>query len=195
MKKQPIYPVLLAVPDSARSLPPPARVKFLSEHARTALAASAEKSQIVLGELQKDADGRPIPFDGVNWSLTHKTDYVGGVVCRAEIGIDLEKVQPRSSRGLFLKTAAADEWQLAGEQSWENFHRFWTAKEAVLKAVGTGIKDLSKCRVVEVIDTCNLVIDCHDRLWPVEHFYFDGHVAAVVKGSQTVEWILQPPPS
>jgi len=191
VKQETIFPVLLAVPESARDLTAPSRVKFLSRHARSALAASAQLSDIKLGELKKDADGRPLPFDGINWSLTHKTDYVGAVVCRAEIGIDLEKIQSRSTRGLFAKTAAEEELGLVGEWSWDNFHRFWTAKEAVLKAVGTGLQDLSKCRVVEVSDSNNLVIACHGRQWPVEHYYFDGHVASVVKGDRIVEWVLQ----
>ena len=190
VKPEILYPVLLAVPDSARSLPAPERVKYLSRHARRALAASARKSHIELGDLVKDASGRPLPFDGINWSLTHKTEYVGAVVCRAEIGIDLEKARPRSTRGLFAKAASAEEWRLAGGQTWDSFHRFWTAKEAVLKAVGTGLPDLSACRVVEVLDACNLVIACHDRLWPVEHYFFNGHVASIVKSGRSVKWTL-----
>ena len=191
--KETLYPVLLAVPQSAQKLPPPERVRFLSRHARQALAASAQKSRVVLGEMKKDPQGRPLPFEGIHWSVTHKTEYVGGVVSPAEIGIDLEKVLPRNTRGLFAKAAADGEWEIAGGQSWDNFHRVWTAKEAVLKAVGTGLKDLSSCRVVEVIDSRHLVIACHDRLWPVQHYYFDGHVASIVKGDRAVEWTLNPP--
>ncbi len=190
MNKETIYPVLLAVPESARKLPPPSRVKFLSRHARKALAVSAQKSNITLGDLNKNAEGRPLPFDGIHWSLTHKTDYVGGVVCRAEIGLDLEKIQPRNTRALFGKTAAAEEWAIAGGQSWNSFHRLWTAKEAVLKAAGIGLKDLSACRLVEVIDPCNLVIAYQDRLWPVEHYFFGDHVASVVSRGGAVEWTL-----
>ena len=190
-----LYPVVLCVPQSARRLPAPSRVKYLSRYARKALAASAQKSGISLGELKKDAEGRPLPFKGINWSLTHKTDYVGAVVCRSEIGIDLEKVQPRKTRALFGKTAAAEEWRLAGGQTWHVFHRLWTAKEAVLKAVGIGLKDLSACRVVKVIDSSNLVIAYHDRLWPVEHFFFDDHVASIVKAGASVQWTLLQKPA
>lgn len=190
VKQETLYPVLLAVPQSVRSLPPPARVKFLSRHARKALAESALKSDIVLGALNKDADGRPLPFNGINWSVTHKTEYVGAVVGRAAIGIDLEKIQSRNTRALFAKTAAIDEWELAGGQSWESFHRVWTAKEAVLKATGTGLRDLSACRVVEVVDADHLVIAYRDRSWTVEHYYFDDHIASIVKGNRTVKWSL-----
>ena len=190
VKTETVYPVLLAVPENARNLPPPSRVKFLSRHARTALAESARMSDIDLGALEKDTDGRPLPFGGIHWSLTHKPPYVGAVVSRAEIGIDLEKAEPRKTRGLFDKAASEEEWRLAGEQSWDTFHRFWTAKEAVLKAVGIGLKDLSACRVVEVIDAANLVIAYRERLWPVEHYYFDGHIASIVKSGLAVQWTL-----
>ena len=50
-KKETLYPVLLAVPESARKLPPADRVKYLSRHARKALAASARKSNVELGDL------------------------------------------------------------------------------------------------------------------------------------------------
>ena len=190
--KKTLYPVLLAVPENAQKLPPPERVKFLSRHARRALADSAQKSRMVLDELNKDPAGRPLPFQGIHWSVTHKTEYVGGVVSSAEIGIDLEKVHPRSTHGLFAKTAADGEWELVGGQSWNHFHRIWTAKEAVLKAVGTGLQDLSACRVVDVFDDRHLLIDCHDRLWPVQHYYFDGHVASITSGDRNVKWTLNP---
>ena len=85
-KKETLYPVLLAVPESVQKMPPPARVKYLSRHARKALAASAQISRITLGNLKKDQEGRPLPFGGINRSVTHKTEYVGGVVSRTEIG-------------------------------------------------------------------------------------------------------------
>ncbi|KPJ79168.1 MAG: hypothetical protein AMJ54_00495 [Deltaproteobacteria bacterium SG8_13] len=195
VNKETLYPVLLAVPESARRLPPPERVKYLSRYARTALTASARKSRITLGDLEKDAEGRPLPSNGIHWSLTHKIEYVGAVVSRAEIGIDLEKVKPRNTQALFGKTAADEEWEIAGGKSWDNFHRVWTSKEAVLKAIGIGLKDLSACRVVAVIDSHHLVVAYHDRLWPVQHYFFDGHIASIVKGDRIVEWTLmvQPP--
>lgn len=183
-----LYPVILAVPQSARKLPPKSRVKFLSQHARKALAISARKSNMRLGELLKDDNGKPLPVDGVYWSLTHKTGYVGAVASFSTIGIDLEKIQPRRTRALFQKTAAPDEWALCRNKSWGVFHRYWTAKEAVLKAGGIGLKDLSRCRVTKIIDPYNLVIQYDERSWPVEHCYFSGHIASIVKTADRIEW-------
>lgn len=183
-----LYPVVLAVPSSARKLPVRSRVKFLSRHARKALEISARKSGIRLGDLLKDDNGRPLPSNGIYWSLTHKPAYVGAVASCEKTGIDLEKIEPRRTEALFRKVADADEWALADSQSWSVFHRYWTAKEAVLKVTGIGLADLSKCRIFELCDHHNLVIAYLDQLWPVEHYYFDGHIASIVKSAQTVKW-------
>jgi len=183
-----LYPVVLAVPSSAGKLPVRSRVKFLSHHARKALEISARKSGVRLGDLLKDDSGRPLPFDGIYWSLTHKPGYVGAVVSFERIGIDLEKIEPRRTSALFRKVADPDEWALADSESWSIFHRYWTAKEAVLKVTGIGLADLSKCRIVEVCNHHNLVIAYLNQLWPVEHYYFDGHIASIVKNTEMIKW-------
>lgn len=183
-----IYPVILSVPKKNRQLSGRKKVVSLSRHARQALAISARKSGIVLPELLKDANGAPLPFNGTYWSLTHKIQYVGAVVAPARIGIDIEQIRP-CSKALFNKTADKTEWGLAENNSFTLFFRYWTSKECVLKAAGTGIKDLSKCRIVKIIDKNNLLIDYQDVQWRIEHSFFDGHVASVVKNDFKVEWI------
>ena len=145
-QNQILHPVILPVPAQVQEFKPKDRVLFLSRHARRALVRSAAKSGIRPGELLKDKNGVPLPFGGTFWSLTHKTKYVAGVVAPTPIGIDIERIRDLS-RGLFRKTAADREWALAGtaEKSQMTFFRFWTSKEAVLKATGIGIKDLLKC--------------------------------------------------
>ncbi|MDX2439226.1 MAG: hypothetical protein QNK40_01615, partial [Desulfobacterales bacterium] len=84
-----VYPVILSVPASAKELTRRERVKYLSRHARRALKISAEKSGIHLGELLKEDNGSPMPSDGNYWSVTHKPEYVGGVIASERIGIDI----------------------------------------------------------------------------------------------------------
>jgi len=142
-----IYPVILPVPAEARGLSPRRRVLFLSRHAREALQRSAESLQVDLGPLEKDPRGAPLPFRGYFWSVTHKPEYVGGVLAPSPVGMDLEKIKPASA-ALFRKTASEEEWAMAGGSRRETlFLGFWTAKEAVLKVGGEGMKDLSRCRI------------------------------------------------
>lgn len=185
-----LYPVILSVPEDARLLPPRDLVVFLSLHARKALGLSAQMSKLSMKEPLKDKDGRPLPTEGVYWSLTHKPDYVAAVVAQQPIGIDIEKIAERQTAALFGKVADTMEWALIGGKSWEGFHRYWTAKEAALKAEGTGLSALSRCRVIGIKDTVNLVIQLRNRRMDVEHHYFDNHIASVVKTAKRVSWTL-----
>ena len=178
----------MAVPETIADLSPGERVKFLSRHARRALALSAEKSQVPLGELVQDEQNAPLPFNGNYWSITHKTQYVGGVVSPSPIGLDIEKICSRT-RALFKKVADDTEWSLA-DRTFETFFRYWTAKEAVLKVAGIGLKALSKCRVLQVPDAHHLDVGFKGRTYHVEHHYFDGHIASIVKNGFEVRWTV-----
>ena len=135
MSKSPeLRAVILSVPETARTLPPRERVAFLSRHARKALQISAAESNLTIGAALKDRDGRPQPVKGVYWSLTHKPAYVGAIVARRRVGIDIETIVQRKTEALFDKVADSDEWALIGSRSWEGFHRYWTAKEAVTES-------------------------------------------------------------
>ena len=183
-----LYPVILAVPDTVKALTPKERVKFLSRRARQALEMSADRSHIRLGELAQDDRNAPLPFDGTYWSVTHKNEYVGGVVAPSPIGIDIEKISPRD-RALFSKTASENEWDLA-DKNFTTFFRYWTAKEAVLKAAGTGLKDLSKCRVIRIHDDRHLEVEYSGNRWQVEHYYFNNHIASILTTGFEIDWTL-----
>jgi 4'-phosphopantetheinyl transferase len=189
---QTLYPVILPVPEQVQEFKPKERVLYLSRHARSALKRSAAKSGIRPGELFKDENGTPLPFDGTFWSITHKTQYVGGVVAPTPIGIDIERIRD-VSRGLFRKTAAAREWALAETEgkSLLTFFRFWTSKEAVLKATGVGIKDLLKCQVCQIPDERHLVIHYEGKDWLIEHLFYDQHIASIVQNSYHIDWAIE----
>jgi len=189
MQKHLICPVILAVPNKKQQLMGREKVSFLSRHARRALEISAQKRKIQLGDLEKNENGAPLPFNGNYWSVTHKTEYVGGVIARARIGIDLEKIRP-VKEALYRKTARESEWGLSATDKMALFFRFWTSKESVLKASGTGIRDLLKCRIKRIIDDRHLVVNYKEYNWDVEHLYFNGHIASVVKNNVDVKWVF-----
>ena len=187
-----LHPVILPVPERVQKYKPKDRVLYLSRHARRALERSAAKSGIRVGELLKDKNGVPLPFEGTFWSLTHKTQYVGGVVAPTPIGLDIERIRD-FSQGLFRKTAADGEWALADTEgkSLLTFFRFWTSKEAVLKATGIGIKDLLKCQVRQILDERHLVVHYEGKDWLIEHFFFDQHIASIVQNSFHIDWAVE----
>ena len=189
-----IYPVIFAVPEEVVDFKPRDRVKFLSRYARQALTLSAQKSNMPLGELKQDENGAPLPSNDIYWSITHKTQYVGGVVAPAPIGIDIERIR-ECAPGLFAKTAREREWALADpdKDSLLTFFRYWTSKEALVKTSGSGLKDLLKCQVTRIIDDRHLQIRYADRQWRIEHFYFDQHIASITQDTYQIEWELPLP--
>jgi len=160
-------------------------------YARTPLAVSAQKAGLPLpAALEKDERGAPLPVNGLWWSVTHKSDYVAGVVARQRIGIDVEKITPFSP-SLLNKIVSPEERRLFSEDPPTLFFRCWTAKEAVLKAEGKGLADMSRCRIEAVLSDTELAVVIHNTRWLVEHWFFNDHLAAVVKsGFGRVQWTL-----
>ncbi|MGD9136978.1 MAG: 4'-phosphopantetheinyl transferase superfamily protein [Desulfobacterales bacterium] len=191
-RNQTLYPVILAVPEQIQTFKPRDRVVFLSRHARRALKKSADRSGIRITELLKNENGMPLPFEGTFWSLTHKNQYVAGVVSPTPVGIDIERIR-ELSRGVFRKTALDCEWALAGagERTLMTFYRFWTSKEAVLKATGIGIKDLLKCQVRRIIDDRHLSIHYEGQDWLIEHFFHDRHITSIVQNKFHIDWTVE----
>jgi 4'-phosphopantetheinyl transferase len=192
-KTDAIYPVIRSVPGEVRLLTVREKRDCLSRYARNALKISAEKIGWNLKSpecLLKDENGAPVPAGDYYWSVTHKSEYVGAVAGTARMGIDIEKIRTCSER-LFRKIADEKEWALTDAEPFERFFRYWTSKEAVLKAVGTGLKGLSICRIREVADHLNLTVEYKNQSWLTEHIFFDGHLASVVKyPCNSVYWTI-----
>jgi 4'-phosphopantetheinyl transferase len=184
-----IFPVILPVSEADQRLNGRDKVKALSRLARSALMKSCEKSGLRLDTFPKTEKGVPLPVGGVHWSLTHKSDMVGGVAAALPVGLDLETIRPVSD-ALLGKVAGDDEWQLMGGDRQRAFFRFWTAKEAVLKAVGKGMVGLASCRVVAVVDDTHMTLTYDETRWPVAHYWFDDHVAALTARHFSVSWSL-----
>jgi 4'-phosphopantetheinyl transferase len=187
-----LFAVVMPIEEADHSLPGKDRVERLSKLAREALRVSAEKSGVVLGEMRKDADDVPCQCHGYYWSVSHKPKCVAGVVGAERIGIDLEEVKPRDE-GLFRLVASDEEWTMVGK-SWANFFRYWTAKEAVLKAAGIGIGGLKGCAVAAVPDDRNVLLRYEGQMYAVEQMYYNSHIISVLKNDNRVDWIVAESP-
>ncbi|HLP92050.1 MAG TPA: 4'-phosphopantetheinyl transferase superfamily protein [Nostocaceae cyanobacterium] len=90
---------------------------------------------------------------GVNFNLSHSQDLgLLGVSCDRPIGVDLEYMRPTSDvEGLAQRFFLEREYEivrsLVGQQQQEVFFRYWTCKEAYLKATGDGIAQLEQVEI------------------------------------------------
>ena len=190
-----LHPVIMKLPSRLAALSGLEKSKALSALARKALNISAERSNITQYLPIKDARGVPQPTAGVYWSLAHSVDCVAAVVAPCAVGIDLEQVRDVSPL-LREQVASEAEWQLAPDSGPTEFFRYWTAKEAVLKACGDGISGLPRCRVTEIIDEVRVRLNYQDTSWlVVQHRIAEniemavpGYIAALTSGCQDIIW-------
>jgi len=184
-----LFPIILPVVEVGHELPGKEKVARLSRISREALILSAEKSGVIVGELLKDENDVPCPFDGNYWSVSHKPKCVTAVVSKEKIGIDIEEIKPRSE-SIFILVASDEEWELGKDRDWDTFFRYWTAKEATLKAIGIGISGLKTCRVISIPDDNHIVLGYRDRLFRVEQLYYKNHIISVLKDDNEIEWTI-----
>jgi 4'-phosphopantetheinyl transferase len=186
------YVVILPVPPGAVNRFGRGQHRQLQDLARQAVRRSARRAGHPLERLDQEPGGRPLPWNGIHWSLSHKTRYVAGIAAPVPVGIDLERVRPMSE-AMYCRVGRPEDWRRLGGMSPAAFFRLWTAKEAVLKAVGVGLRDLDRCRLAEA-GAHRLVLIHGATRWQVEQLAFRHHLAAVAAvAACPVIWDLPAP--
>lgn len=114
----------------------------------------------------------------LHFNLSHDdTLALVAVSVNGAVGIDLESIHRAKDLPACAGTFCHPE-ELAGLPSDRDLLRIWTAKEACVKASGTGFT-VSPCEI-RVLD--HGVLDAAGTLWPLlrlEHSTLDGHLAHV----------------
>jgi 4'-phosphopantetheinyl transferase len=100
--------------------------------------------------LSHSAGGQPL-VAGLGVSVSHTHDLVAVAASTdGPIGVDLEEVQPRQVQELADRWFAPEElaWMSGQPNQLDGFLRLWTAKEAVGKALGRGLRAAGLRRVM-----------------------------------------------
>ena len=180
--------------------------RFAIEQPRTQFRAARTALRCVLGsylqidprevELDIEPDGKPILANrDLDFNVTHSGKRGLIAVAQRRIGIDIEQLRPMpNADGLVERFFGPEERQqfgsLPAEMKLAGFFRGWTGKEALLKAVGTGIQNVDQC-VVDLDPRQAPAVVRFDRLaefgeWRLHAWEPEpGYVAAVAIESTT----------
>jgi len=179
------------VPETIRALKRGEKKAALSVFARESARASSLKSSLLMGRFEKDMMGVPLASNSTYWSVSHKLDFVAGVVSKERIGIDLEQMRD-VSEALFERIVdPAEKAHFSNQDKSIVFFRTFTAKEAVLKKTTHGMRGLSRAKIIRVVDDNNLVVQYLDKKYVVETFYFHDYLASVTKDRIDVHWTVR----
>jgi 4'-phosphopantetheinyl transferase len=106
-------------------------------------------------ELTTREDGKPVladPTIGLHFNVSHSGGWAAIAMARRPVGVDLEAVREiPNERDLVERFFAPNEClqyrSLPDVMKRMGFLRGWTCKEAVLKAVGSGMREVDACAV------------------------------------------------
>jgi 4'-phosphopantetheinyl transferase len=145
-------------------------------------------------ELAEDNGIQPIHFN-----LAHSGDFALVGIALSPIGVDIEQLRDlgdlRSIAGrIFHPGEAQAILSLPGDQVREAFFRCWTRKEAVIKALGTGLSmPLDRFQVTVDCERPPMVLDCDTtcftgQQWYLSHFEpASGTIGAAAVGFPPVK--------
>lgn len=121
---------------------------------------------------------------GVHFNVSHTAGVVAVAVAPTPVGIDVEAADPRRDfAGLVHRFFADEERQqfvrLPEPLRRRAFLRGWTCKEALLKGIGSGVRDLQNCAVCLDPDAPPRVLRSPQPGWRLAT-WTDGDIAAAV---------------
>ena len=102
-------------------------------------------------------DGKPYLDPGeigreLHFNMSHTTGYSLFGFGQQPVGVDIEAADPKRDcdglvRRFFAPVEQAEYFRLAESKRPTAFLRGWTCKESLLKAIGSGVRDLQNCAV------------------------------------------------
>ncbi|MBA2880372.1 phosphopantetheine--protein transferase-like protein [Desulfosalsimonas propionicica] len=165
--------------------------RFLSEaHRRRFIAAHGILRQILSGltgicpnhlVFENQGRGKPtlkndLPFDFFCFNLSHSCEMMLlGVCLKGPVGVDVESITPRAdifglADRFFFPGEVRAIRSLSPEPAKMLFYRYWTLKEAYLKATGEGIARLGDIEIRHQAGGGYGIIDrgcCMDEKWRI----------------------------
>ncbi|MBT9316388.1 4'-phosphopantetheinyl transferase family protein [Leptothoe spongobia] len=170
------------------------RYRFADDQRKFAVARSSLRQILALYSQQRPVDlafdygpyGKPYLRNNgsLQFNLSHSGEYALCGVARQGIGLDIELLRPMDRlEGLIKRCLAPYEQenlaQIPLNQQSNAFLKYWTCKEAYLKATGQGISE--SLTAIEVSFTPYPQLKVPNQPWQLQVFIpCEGYTAAVV---------------
>lgn len=145
-------------------------VTDLSIQSRLALDLLSTKSRLV----RYNEHGKPFFEDGPFFSISHCKEAIAVVVAEEPVGIDVESIRKADESLIERVMNKQEREQLDGVEGIEKdrlFTRLWTQKEAVVKALGTGLQSFEQIQGI-----------LEKGAWRVESFEKEKYIYSIAYG-------------
>jgi 4'-phosphopantetheinyl transferase len=120
------------------------------------------------------------PVTDVQFNISHSGEWVLIAISRKELGIDIEKIDPKFQYGDLLQEHFSEEDKFFINKAADPLLAFlylWTRKEALTKAWGTGLQE--NLKTVSVLSDYTS-LDHQKKSWKLESFNFsDSYQSAL----------------
>lgn len=147
-----------------------------------ALKALGVEGKFKLGDLLYNSHKRPYFDGGIDFNISHSADMA--ICCATDkgmVGVDIEEIK-EIDLSYYPDYFTSNEWQYinAHASKFDGFYNFWTRKEAVLKAIGTGFHT-----PLDEVDVSEDTITYDDTVYYIKSINisqdYKCHIATTVK--------------
>lgn len=142
---------------------------------------------ISLNDLDYDNFNRPYLPGKLDFNISHSGEYVVCVIgAGIRVGIDIEQIQEVDFLAM-KDMMSCSEWQVVKVSKYplREFFRYWTMKEAVLKAAGVGFST----NLYQEMTLSNTMIDMDGCTWHVQELDLDKCYCGHLVTSESVNHI------
>ena len=133
--------------------------------------------------MEKTQYGKPyFPHETFSFNISHSEDYVVCVISTDEkknIGIDIEKIKPIVLDHYSSVLTAQEKNNITSDK---HFYKYWTRKEAVIKADGRGLQI-----PLSTIDATQVNIEFEDKLYFLLKIDIDTEYEMHLASSEKIE--------
>ena len=138
-----------------------------------------DNGQWSMGEWQFNEHGKPCIPGGPYFSISHCKEGIAVAVADEPIGIDIEGIR-HADEELIRRTMNEEErlWVTGDGLRDRRFTRLWTQKEAVVKAIGTGIVSFEQLQ--KILDNGQWTKD--NGQWALETFETEKYIYSIAYG-------------